>query len=195
MAVEDDEIAKTEEVSSCHCPVPPPHCLSAPNQAFCPDLLRLSRSTSARGMSLGTAIAELQSRFDQLARSKGGNPATYGTQGGKGQQPKRKNNPAHVAGAIAVLKALNKEVALPMQVLGRGAEVRAYLSISTENERLGEPPIYLSLEMPCAFEMWSLSPEKKTQSSSEGCCSHDDWRRCGLDRACVDAWRDGGAGW
>ena len=195
MAVEDDEIAKTEEVSSCHCPVPPPHCLSAPNQAFCPDLLRLSRSTSARGMSLGTAIAELQSRFDQLARSKGGNPATYGTQGGKGQQPKRKNNPAHVAGAIAVLKALNKEVALPMQVLSRGAEVRAYLSISTENERLGEPPIYLSLEMPCAFEMWSLSPEKKTQSSSEGCCSHDDWRRCGLDRACVDAWRDGGAGW
>ena len=164
MAVEDDEIAKTEEVSSCHCPVPPPHCLSAPNQAFCPDLLRLSRSTSARGMSLGTAIAELQSRFDQLARSKGGNPATYGTQGGKGQQPKRKNNPAHVAGAIAVLKALNKEVALPMQVLSRGAEVRAYLSISTENERLGEPPIYLSLEMPCAFEMWSLSPEKKTQS-------------------------------
>ena len=101
-------------------------------------------------MSLGTAIAELQSRFDQLARSKGGNPATYGTQGGKGQQPKRKNNPAHVAGAIAVLKALNKEVALPMQVLSRGAEVRAYLSISTENERLPSRPIYLSLETACA---------------------------------------------
>ena len=45
--------------------------------------------------------------------------------------------------------------------LSRGAEVRAYLSISTENERLGEPPIYLSLEIPCAFEAWSLSPGKK----------------------------------
>ena len=68
-------------------------------------------------MSLGTAIAELQRRFDRLARTKGGNPGTYGTKGGKGQQPKRKNNPAHVAGAIAVLKALSKEVAVPMQVL------------------------------------------------------------------------------
>ena len=146
MAVEDDEIAKTEEVSSCHCPVPPPHCLSAPNQAFCPDLLRLSRSTSARGMSLGTAIAELQSRFDQLARSKGGNPATYGTQGGKGQQPKRKNNPAHVAGAIAVLKALNKEVALPMQVLGRGG-LRCgpiYLSLQKTSALASRLSIYLS---------------------------------------------------
>ena len=93
-------------------------------------------------MSLGTAIAELKSRFDRLARSKGGDPATYGTKGqGKGQQPKRKNNPAHVAGAIAVLKALNKEVALPMQVLSRGAEVRAYLSISTRTASggTGEP--------------------------------------------------------
>ena len=53
-------------------------------------------------MSLGTAIAELQRRFDRLAQTKGGNPGTYGTKGrGKGQQPKRKNNPAHVAGAIA----------------------------------------------------------------------------------------------
>ena len=58
-------------------------------------------------MSLGAAIAELQRRFDWLARTKGGNPGTYGTKGGKGQQPKRKNNPAHVAGAIAVLKALS----------------------------------------------------------------------------------------
>ena len=112
-------------------------------------------------MSLGTAIAELQRRFDRLAQTKGGNPGTYGTKGGKGQQPKRKNNPAHVAGAIAVLKALSKEVAAPMQVLIQ----RAYLSISTENERLGQPPIYLSLEIPCAFEVPALSPGGKTQSS------------------------------
>ena len=37
----------------------------------------------------------------------------------------------------------------------------AYLSISAENEHLAPQPIYLSLEIPCAFKMWSLSPVKK----------------------------------
>ena len=95
-------------------------------------------------MSLGTAIAELQRRFDRLARTKGGNPGTYGTKGrGKGQQPKRKNNPAHVAGAIAVLKARSpprRGPRPPPRGAGRGgggAEGRAYLSIPAENERFG----------------------------------------------------------
>ena len=37
----------------------------------------------------------------------------------------------------------------------------AYLSISAENERLAPRPIYLSLEIPSAFEVPALSPEKK----------------------------------
>ena len=119
-------------------------------------------------MSLGTAIAELQRRFDRLAQTKGGNPGTYGTKGrGKGQQPKRKNNPAHVAGAIAVLKALSTSRRWPRpsppvaEQGGGGAGGRAYLSIPAENERFGQPPIYLSLEIPSAFKVWSLSPGKK----------------------------------
>ena len=150
MVVEDDEIAKTEEVSSCHCPVPPPHCLSAPNQAFCPDLLRLTRSSSVRGMSLGTAIAELQRRFDRLARTKGGNPGTYGTKGrGKGQQPKRKTNPAHVAGAIAVLKALSTSRRWP----------RPSPPVAEQGGwGLRDGPIYLSLQKTSA----SASRRRKT---------------------------------
>ena len=97
-------------------------------------------------MSLGTAIAELQRRFDQLARTKGGNPGTYGTKGrGKGQQPKRKNNPAHVAGAIAVLKALSKEVAVPMQVLIQRYNGEFGLSIYPCRKRALRPAAYLSI--------------------------------------------------
>ena len=42
----------------------------------------------------------------------------------------------------------------------------AYLSISAENERLAPRPIYLSLEIPSAFEVPALSPGKKRNPGS-----------------------------